>query len=295
MKLKQATLLALLPGLSLADFVDFGTLTKSLDAEQATELSLAADSGFSITEVFPDTPAAKLGLKKGDIVTALNGKPVFSTTTLAKLIAGTQSKGAEISLSWNHAGETKTGSVVLDASATKAEFSQRYEAKPQIRSFVVGGPNGVSGDDLSESIKEAMEKALGKSGLSGDVLKQVQDQLNGTAAPNSMLSFNISKKMTIKSDKGTVSLDAKNAEGKFPIVITDTDGEEVFKKTIGPDEIDQVPAEWQEHVKSAMERAASIQIGENKGIEEDSEKKAKQDTNLEDLLKKLEEREAKGE
>jgi serine protease Do len=35
-----------------------------------------------VTSVRPDTPAAKAGLKTGDVITAVNGKPVTSTRDL---------------------------------------------------------------------------------------------------------------------------------------------------------------------------------------------------------------------
>jgi serine protease Do len=39
-------------------------------------------SGVLVTSVRPDTPAAKAGLKTGDVITAVNGKPVTSTRDL---------------------------------------------------------------------------------------------------------------------------------------------------------------------------------------------------------------------
>ena len=59
---KILPLLALLPGLTFADFVDFGVKTSALSSEQASANQIAVDSGFIVDEVLPETPAAKLGL-----------------------------------------------------------------------------------------------------------------------------------------------------------------------------------------------------------------------------------------
>ncbi|MDB4142394.1 PDZ domain-containing protein [Akkermansiaceae bacterium] len=306
MKLKITSLLALFPGLCLADFVDFGTLTKTLDAAKATELSLAADSGFTVTEVFANTPANKLGLAKGDIVTELNGQPVFSTTSLARLIAGTQAKGSEISLSWNRAGESKSATVILDTSSTKEEFSKRYNdsqaadfSTAHAMSFVVG-PNGLTqGKGLPDSIKDAMEKALGGSNaLPLDIQKQIEEQLkNGFNGQIPQINKSSSVSMTVQmhSDRGTLSLQGKDKEGKSPLVLTNKEGEEVFNKAITKDEIDQVPEEWREDVKKAMKQSGSITIngaglGEPQSDKKKSDEEKKETSKTEELLKKLEEK-----
>jgi serine protease DegQ len=60
-----------------------GVQSQDLSAELAKALKLSADaSGAVITQVVPDTPAAKAGLKEGDVITQIAGKPVRSAQDL---------------------------------------------------------------------------------------------------------------------------------------------------------------------------------------------------------------------
>jgi serine protease Do len=64
-----------------------GVTIQDLKPELAEALGVEAQSGVLISEVRPDTPAAKAGLKQGDIVTRLNGKKVTSTSDFRNRIA----------------------------------------------------------------------------------------------------------------------------------------------------------------------------------------------------------------
>lgn len=53
-----------------------GTQIRELDEEVRLRLGVPSDQGVVMSEVFEKTPAAKVGLRPGDIVTAIEGKPV---------------------------------------------------------------------------------------------------------------------------------------------------------------------------------------------------------------------------
>jgi serine protease Do len=60
-----------------------GIFPTNLTPTLATGLGLPRDTGVLIEDIVPDSPAAKAGLKIGDILTSLNGQPLRDTRQLA--------------------------------------------------------------------------------------------------------------------------------------------------------------------------------------------------------------------
>jgi len=71
-----------------------------------------AKDGVLVVTVNPDTPAARAGLKAGDVVTSVDGKPVQDTVGLVRLLRGA-ADGAEVSLGVVRAHKTVTLRVRL--------------------------------------------------------------------------------------------------------------------------------------------------------------------------------------
>jgi serine protease Do len=65
-----------------------GVQVSALDPEVASRLGLTNQQGVVIGKVLDGTPAAKAGLKDGDVLTALAGKPVTDPTSLQRTVAG---------------------------------------------------------------------------------------------------------------------------------------------------------------------------------------------------------------
>ena len=78
----------------------------------AAALGMDKASGVLITEVTSDTPAAKAGLARGDIVTSVDGKPVVEPRDLTRLIA-TAAPGSEVTLGLLHGGKSSETKVTL--------------------------------------------------------------------------------------------------------------------------------------------------------------------------------------
>jgi serine protease Do len=65
-----------------------GVQIGELSPDVAKRFGLAKGTGVVVGQVFPDTPAAKAGLKDGDIVTEIAGKKVKDGRTLQHIVAG---------------------------------------------------------------------------------------------------------------------------------------------------------------------------------------------------------------
>jgi serine protease Do len=76
-----------------------GVYITDMTQELAKELGITYRRGVYVEEVVPDSPAAKAGLKEGDVVTKANGEKLTSATQLRNVIAATEI-GKELRLSY---------------------------------------------------------------------------------------------------------------------------------------------------------------------------------------------------
>jgi serine protease Do len=58
------------------------------DPALAKRLGVPGEGGVLVTQVFPDSPSEKAGLKEGDVITSLAGKPVKESRELQNIVAG---------------------------------------------------------------------------------------------------------------------------------------------------------------------------------------------------------------
>jgi S1-C subfamily serine protease len=91
-----------------------GVQMQDLTPELKDRLKVQADAGAVITDVVPDSPAAKAGLKRDDVITAVDSRPVNGPTDLQGAIQ-TAVAGKEITL------QVARGKEKLSIKATPRE------------------------------------------------------------------------------------------------------------------------------------------------------------------------------
>jgi len=87
-----------------------GLVAQSITPEMAKGLKLSQDWGVIASDVTPDGPAAKAGLKVGDLVLSMNGRPVEDSRELGNAIYR-QPLGSTISMVVSREGQTLTLTV----------------------------------------------------------------------------------------------------------------------------------------------------------------------------------------
>ncbi len=98
-----------------------GIDAENLDGEFGNYFGAPEGEGILVRGVFPDSPAAKAGLKVGDVITSVDGERIRSVGELReKIVGNTEGKTIKLGLMRNKAPLSL--SVQLPAPAVKKEF-----------------------------------------------------------------------------------------------------------------------------------------------------------------------------
>lgn len=168
-----------------------GVVLTDIDSEKAKELKLASENGVLVKIVSEDSPAAKAGLMKDDVIVEFAGEKVRSAAQLSRLVRETPS-GRSASLVVNRAGKTQTLTAKLEtqhagpmpmagATLPPEDFTIPVPPMPpgagrKFNVFIPRGARlGISGDDLTPQLAEFFGVKQGKGVL-------VREVIVGTAA-----------------------------------------------------------------------------------------------------------------
>lgn len=91
-----------------------GVSIQDLTPDLAESLGAGADQGAVVSQVEPNSGAAKAGIQTGDIITAVNGKNVVSGADLRNKV-GLQRVGSSVELTFMREGNAKTVTATLNS------------------------------------------------------------------------------------------------------------------------------------------------------------------------------------
>ncbi|MDP1028288.1 Do family serine endopeptidase [Sphingomonas sp. KR1UV-12] len=128
------------------------TLGGPVDDDAAAALGIPKNQGELIAGVTPDGPAGKGGLRPGDVVTRVNGKPVTPDNTLSYLVANVQ-PGETAKLDVLRNGRAQSLNVTVAARPTDQQLA------------ALTGQGDNFGDDSSDDTPGAAVPAASPLGL----------------------------------------------------------------------------------------------------------------------------------
>jgi serine protease Do len=143
-----------------------GVGIQEVTPELAKSFNVPPEKGALVGSVENDSPGAKAGLQRGDVIEELNGQPVKGPNEL-RLQIGTMTPGTTVNFKVNRNGQTRDVSVSLgEAPAGKGPAAAGQE------NGEAGPMQGVNVEDLTNDIRQQL--GLGSS-VRGVVIDEVAD------------------------------------------------------------------------------------------------------------------------
>ncbi len=102
-----------------------GVYFQELTPQLAAELGVKASKGAVVSQIVPDGPASKTGLKNDDVIVAMNGKEVDGRSL--RLAVGSMAPGTTIDLKVLRGGSEQKFSVTLDTMPADSHRPEQSE------------------------------------------------------------------------------------------------------------------------------------------------------------------------
>lgn len=139
-----------------------------LTADIAKAFNIDAQRGAFVSEVLPNSAAAKASIKAGDIIISVEDKPIQSFAEL-RVKVGTTAPGKTVKLGLLRNGKPQTASVVLDDSASATSSEEILTPALQGASLSNGQlKDGTKGVQVEDVVKDSPAAAIGLQ--KGDVI-----------------------------------------------------------------------------------------------------------------------------
>ena len=148
-----------------------GVMIQGVDPDMARQFGLSQGGGALVGDVTPGSPAAKAGLQRGDVILALNGKPVSGPDELSLRISET-APGTPVHLKIFRNGQSQDVTVTLNELTEKEEQAATGESAG-------AALTGVQVENLSQ--QDAQQLGL-PANTQGVVVTQVDPSSQAAAA-----------------------------------------------------------------------------------------------------------------
>jgi serine protease Do len=135
-----------------------GLLPQDVTPTLAKQFGINQAGGALVGQVEPDTPAAKAGLKRGDVILRLNGQPVNSANDLRLSISQT-APGTTVKLGVSRDGKMQ------DFSVTLGELPEKVAQEGAGKEGGQGGLQGVEVQTLTPDIAQQLQLPVGTKGV----------------------------------------------------------------------------------------------------------------------------------
>jgi serine protease Do len=127
-----------------------GVTIQELDENAAKALGLEETTGALIADAMPEEPAAKAGIRSGDVVVSINGQPIADANALLRVVAQ-QAPGDKVQVEVIRQGKKQSFTVTLGARDPKRLAQQGRPGTPEEETAL-----GISLRPMNEQEARAM-------------------------------------------------------------------------------------------------------------------------------------------
>jgi len=128
-----------------------GVSIQAMDDELAKHFGLKSSEGVLVNEVMGDTPAAKGGVKEGDVIVAFDGKKTPDPTTLRNIVAETK-VGKRVKMQVIREGKSKTLNIMVAEQPKNLAQAEKPEMENDTGTIL----KGVEVQDMNEQIAQQL-------------------------------------------------------------------------------------------------------------------------------------------
>jgi len=191
-----------------------GVSVQDISEDIAKSMKLKERSGALVSDVIKGDPADKAGLKSGDIVTEINGKPIKDTHELLLMIAGFRI-GETIKIKIVRDGQEK---IIPIAIAERTEKSEMASAQQSGEAF------GMAVQEITPEIAKHLGLSIKKGIIVVDVQEGSVAEAVGILPQDIILQVNKIKITTLKEYQKEIA----KAGGKGSILLLIKRGKATF-------------------------------------------------------------------
>ena len=142
---------------------DLPILLQDITPRLAKSLDLPDQKGALVSDVFPNTPAEKAGIKSGDVIVGLNGKDITDVNSF-QLAVSESAPGSSATVKLLHNGRPETVTVTLTELPVEVAPSGNDQKKPGSGNSMIDALAGVTVADLEPEVRRQLEVPAGARG-----------------------------------------------------------------------------------------------------------------------------------
>ena len=163
-----------------------GISPQDINADLAKQFGLADQSGALVGDVVAGTPAAKSGIRPGDVIIAINGKPITDANSL-KLTVSQFAPGTSVAVKIIRNGFGKTVNVTL-TELPGGEVAANDDDNATAGPATADALDGVTVADLEPTVREQLRVP---ASVNGALVTEVNPDSNSADAglqPNDLIA-----------------------------------------------------------------------------------------------------------